>query len=225
MLGEFKKFVLRGNLLELAVAFILGVAFATVVTAFTNIILSFIAAIFGADVSFNHLTFTLNDTPIPYGTFITAVVSFLIVAWVLFLLVQAYNRPVTTVGRRSRSRQPAARTVRASSRRRVRQRPQFQRRPRASSPGHAGGCVPTGAGVTHHVRVRGHLVAAAAASAIVVISTVRGIGHRDNNHVPVEPTPRAEKVLLQASREAERVGAKNFVGVEQILLATLADED
>jgi large conductance mechanosensitive channel len=92
MLAEFKKFVLRGNLLELAVAFILGVAFATVVTAFTNIILSFIAAIFGADVSFDHLTFTLNDTPIPYGTFLTAVVSFLIIAWVLFLLVRAYNR-------------------------------------------------------------------------------------------------------------------------------------
>jgi large conductance mechanosensitive channel len=92
MLGEFKKFVMRGNLLELAVAFIIGVAFATVVTAFSNIILSLIAAIFGADVSFDHLTFTLNDTPIPYGAFLTAVVSFLIVAWVLFLLVQAYNR-------------------------------------------------------------------------------------------------------------------------------------
>jgi large conductance mechanosensitive channel len=92
MLGEFKKFVLRGNLLELAVAFIMGVAFASVVTAFTNIIMSFIAAIFGADVSFNQLTFMLNDTPIPYGAFLTAVVSFLIVAWVLFLLVQAYNR-------------------------------------------------------------------------------------------------------------------------------------
>lgn len=92
MLGEFKKFVLRGNLLELAVAFILGVAFATVVTAFTNIILSVIAAIFGAEVSFNHLTLTLNDTPVPYGTFLTAVVSFVIIAWVLFLLVQAYNR-------------------------------------------------------------------------------------------------------------------------------------
>src|SRR4029450_8926093 len=89
MLDEFKKFVMRGNLLELAVAFIMGVAFATVVTAFTNIVLSFIAAIFGADVSFNHLTFTLNDTPIPYGAFLTAVVSFLIVAWVLFFLVQA----------------------------------------------------------------------------------------------------------------------------------------
>ena len=92
MLAEFKKFVMRGNLLELAVAFILGVAFATVVTAFTNIILSLIAAIFGANVSFDHLTFSLNDTPIPYGAFLTAVVSFLIIAWVLFVLVQAYNR-------------------------------------------------------------------------------------------------------------------------------------
>jgi large conductance mechanosensitive channel len=92
MLAEFKKFVMRGNLLELAVAFILGVAFATVVTAFTNIVLSVIAAIFGADVSFDHLTLTLNDTPIPYGAFLTAVVSFLIIAWVLFVLVQAYNR-------------------------------------------------------------------------------------------------------------------------------------
>jgi large conductance mechanosensitive channel len=92
MLDEFKKFVMRGNLIELAVAFIMGVAFATVVTAFTNIVLSLIAAIFGADVSFNHLTFTLNDTPIPYGVFLTAVVSFLIIAWVLFLLIQAFNR-------------------------------------------------------------------------------------------------------------------------------------
>jgi large conductance mechanosensitive channel len=92
MLGEFKTFVMRGNLLELAVAFIMGVAFATVVTAFTNITLSFIAAIFGGSVSFNHLTFKVNDTPIPYGAFLTAVVSFLIIAWVLFLLVQAYNR-------------------------------------------------------------------------------------------------------------------------------------
>ena len=92
MLAEFKKFVMRGNLLELAVAFIMAVAFATVVTAFTNVILSIIAAIFGAEVSFSHLTLTLNDTPIPYGTFLTAVVSFLIIAWVLFFLVQAYNR-------------------------------------------------------------------------------------------------------------------------------------
>jgi large conductance mechanosensitive channel len=94
MLEEFKKFVERGNLLELAVAFIMGLAFAAVVAAFTNIILSLIAAIFGANASFDQLTFSLNGTPIPYGAFLTAILNFLIVAWVLFLLVRTYNRIV-----------------------------------------------------------------------------------------------------------------------------------
>ena len=92
MVDEFKKFVMRGDLLELAVAFIMGVAFATVVASFTDVILSLIGAIFGADANFDRLTFTVNDTPIPYGAFLTAVVSFLIIAWVLFLLIRAYNR-------------------------------------------------------------------------------------------------------------------------------------
>jgi len=92
MLEEFRKFVTRGNLVELAVAFIMGLAFAAVVTAFVNVVLSLIAAIFGSSVTFDQLTFTLNGTPIPYGTLLTAIVSFLIVAWVLFLLVKAYQR-------------------------------------------------------------------------------------------------------------------------------------
>jgi large conductance mechanosensitive channel len=92
MLDEFKKFVTRGNLVELAVAFIMGLAFAAVVTAFVNVVLSLIAAIFGSSVTFDQLTFTLNGTPIPYGTLLTAIVSFLVVAWVLFLLVKAYQR-------------------------------------------------------------------------------------------------------------------------------------
>jgi large conductance mechanosensitive channel len=92
MLGEFKRFVMRGNLVELAFAFILGLAFAGVVTAFTNVVLSFVAAIFGANASFDRLTFGLNGTPIPYGRFLSAVVNFLIVAWALFLLVKAYDR-------------------------------------------------------------------------------------------------------------------------------------
>jgi large conductance mechanosensitive channel len=92
MLEEFKKFVTRGSLVELAVAFITGLAFAAVVTAFVNVVLSLIAAIFGSSVTFDQLTFTLNGTPIPYGTLLTAIVSFLIVAWVLFLLVEAYQR-------------------------------------------------------------------------------------------------------------------------------------
>jgi len=92
MLEEFKRFITRGNLVDLAVAFIMGLAFAAVVTAFVNVILSIVAAIFGSNVSFDRLTLSLNGTPIPYGALLTAIVSFLIVAWALLLLVKAYQR-------------------------------------------------------------------------------------------------------------------------------------
>jgi large conductance mechanosensitive channel len=94
MLEGFKKFVSRGNLVDLAVGFILGVAFATLITSFVNVIMSLIAAIFGASVSFNQLTFTLNGTPIPYGAFLTALISFLIVAVALFVTITLYHRLV-----------------------------------------------------------------------------------------------------------------------------------
>jgi len=92
MLREFRDFISRGNLVELAVAFILGVAFAAVVLAFTNVVLSLIAAIFGTNVSFDRLTATVNGTPIPYGSFLTALANFIIIAFILFLIVKAYNR-------------------------------------------------------------------------------------------------------------------------------------
>jgi large conductance mechanosensitive channel len=91
MLKEFRDFVMRGNLIELAVALILALAFAAVVAAFTNVVLSLVAAIFGGDVSFNNLTFSVNGTPIPYGAFLTALFTFLVVAFILFLVVKAYN--------------------------------------------------------------------------------------------------------------------------------------
>jgi large conductance mechanosensitive channel len=92
MIREFKEFIAKGNLVDLAVAFILGIAFAAVVSAFANLILSLIGAAFGGDVTFNHLTASLNGTPIPYGALITAIVDFLIIAFALFLIVKAYNR-------------------------------------------------------------------------------------------------------------------------------------
>lgn len=92
MLNEFKAFVTRGNLIEIAVGLIMALAFTAVVTAFTDVLLSLVAAIFGGDVTFDQLTFTLNGTPIPYGAFLTAVTNFLIVAWILFLIVRAYQR-------------------------------------------------------------------------------------------------------------------------------------
>jgi large conductance mechanosensitive channel len=89
MLKDFKDFALRGNLLELAVAFVLGVAFAAVVTSFVDdIVMQLIAAIVGKP-DFSDLTFSIGDGVIRYGSFLTALVTFLIIAWVLFLIVKA----------------------------------------------------------------------------------------------------------------------------------------
>ena len=92
MINEFKAFALRGNLLELAVAFILGVAFAAVVQALVDgILMQLIAALVGQP-NFNSLAFDLGGTPIRYGAFLTALVSFLLIAFVLFWIVRAANR-------------------------------------------------------------------------------------------------------------------------------------
>lgn len=95
MIKEFKAFIMRGNLIEIAVAFIMGVAFGAVVTSFTNVVLGAISYVAGGDVSFDALGVhkgTSPDIVIPYGSFITAIVNFLIVALVLFMVVKAYNR-------------------------------------------------------------------------------------------------------------------------------------
>lgn len=92
MIQEFKGFVMRGNLLELATAFILGVAFASVVGVFTEgIIGGLIGAILGEQ-SWSSLNFDLNDSTIAVGDFIGEVINFVLVAFVLFLLIRAYNR-------------------------------------------------------------------------------------------------------------------------------------
>ena len=87
MLKEFRDFLLRGNLVTLAVAFVMGVAFAAVVTSFVNdLVMPVIAMIFGKP-EFNQLTFTINDAVFRYGTFLTAAVTFVAIAAAVFLLV------------------------------------------------------------------------------------------------------------------------------------------
>jgi large conductance mechanosensitive channel len=87
MLTEFKKFVLRGNVVDLAVAVVVGVAFTAVVTAFVaDLITPLIAAIFGKP-NFSNLTFTVNHSTFKYGSFINALLSFLIIATVVFFAV------------------------------------------------------------------------------------------------------------------------------------------
>jgi large conductance mechanosensitive channel len=87
VLSDFKKFILRGNVVDLAVAVVIGAAFTAVVTAFVkDFITPLIGAIFGTQ-NFNNLTFTVNHSQFNYGAFINALLSFLIVATVVFFAV------------------------------------------------------------------------------------------------------------------------------------------
>jgi large conductance mechanosensitive channel len=92
MLKEFRAFILKGNLVDIAVAFILALAFAAVVASFVaDIVTPIIAAIFRQP-DFSSLKIDIGESAISYGKFLNAVITFLIVAFVMFLIVKAYNR-------------------------------------------------------------------------------------------------------------------------------------
>lgn len=92
MLDEFKKFILRGNVLDLAVAVVIGTAFNAVVTAFVENIVMPIIGILGGEPTFDAYVATVNGSQIRYGTFLTAVVSFLIIAASLFVIVKSFQK-------------------------------------------------------------------------------------------------------------------------------------
>jgi large conductance mechanosensitive channel len=86
MLDDFKKFLLRGNVVDLAVAVVIGAAFAAIITAFTaGIITPLIGAIFSTD--FSQMDFTINGSTFNYGIIIDATIRFVITAAVIFFLV------------------------------------------------------------------------------------------------------------------------------------------
>jgi large conductance mechanosensitive channel len=87
MLKDFRDFLLRGNIVELAVAFVMGVAFAAVVNSLVNdLIMPIIAMIIGKP-DFSDLTFTINDAVFRYGAFITALITFAAIAAAVFFFV------------------------------------------------------------------------------------------------------------------------------------------
>ena len=99
MLIEFKNFLLRGNVIDLAVAFVIGAAFTAVVTSLVeNIFTPLIAAIFG-EPDFSNLTFTINDSVFRYGAFLNSVIAFVLIAAVVFFFVV---KPVNALIQRSR---------------------------------------------------------------------------------------------------------------------------
>lgn len=107
MLQEFKKFILRGNMVDLAVAVVVGGAFGAIVTSLvTNMITPLIAAI-GGQPDFSKLFFEINGSKFMYGNFINAVISFLLIATVLFFfVVQPINRLVAATSKKKTTEEP-----------------------------------------------------------------------------------------------------------------------
>ena len=96
-LKEFRDFLLRGNLITLAIAFVMGVAFAALVNSFvTNLVMPIIAAIVGKP-NFNDLTFTINKSVFTYGTFITDLIAFVAIAAAVFFFIV---KPVDMIKKR-----------------------------------------------------------------------------------------------------------------------------
>jgi large conductance mechanosensitive channel len=87
LLSEFRDFLVRGNLIELAVAFVMGLAFATVVNSLVNnLVMPVIAAIVGKP-SFRDLTFTIHKSVFQYGSFITDVIQFVSIGAAVFFFI------------------------------------------------------------------------------------------------------------------------------------------
>lgn len=95
---EFKAFALRGNVVDLAVAVIIGGAFQGIIKSLTDNILSPVIGLF-AKTDFNDLAVTILGVDIKYGAFITTVINFLIMALMIFLLVKGMNK-LSTLGRK-----------------------------------------------------------------------------------------------------------------------------
>jgi large conductance mechanosensitive channel len=106
---EFKQFLLRGNVVDLAVGVVIGVAFAAVVTAFVaDLLTPLIAAIFGSH-DFSGLSFTINGSRFLYGDFFNAAISFVTIAAAVFFFVV---RPVNALVARRKTEPPLDETTR-----------------------------------------------------------------------------------------------------------------
>jgi large conductance mechanosensitive channel len=98
MLGDFRKFILRGNVVDLAVGVIIGAAFGAVVAALVKDLITPIIAAIGGQPRFGGLSFTVNHSRFLYGDFINAVISFVLVAAaVFFFVVVPVNRVMASL--------------------------------------------------------------------------------------------------------------------------------
>ena len=98
--SEFKEFIMRGNVMDLAVAVIIGAAFQAIISSLVNDVFSPFIGLF-AKIDFKDWVFDINGVQIQYGSFLTALINFIIMAFVIFLLIKGINK-VMSIGKRLR---------------------------------------------------------------------------------------------------------------------------
>lgn len=92
MIKEFRDFIAKGNVMDLAVGIIIGAAFTAIVTSLVEDLINPMIGLFVGGLDFSALSFGFGEAQFMYGNFITAVINFLIIAFVVFMLVKAVNR-------------------------------------------------------------------------------------------------------------------------------------
>lgn len=98
MWSEFKAFISRGNVIDLAVAVVLGAAFTAIVTSLVDDIIMPVIGVLLGGVDFSSLAIQVGDATIAYGNFIQAVINFLLIALVLFFIIRAINHAQRITG-------------------------------------------------------------------------------------------------------------------------------
>jgi large conductance mechanosensitive channel len=107
--SDFKAFLLRGNLVDMAVGIVIGLAFAAVITAFVGDLITPLIAAIGGQPNFSTLSFTINKSHFLYGAFLNAVISFVVIAAVIFFFVV---KPVNALMARKKTQPPVDETTR-----------------------------------------------------------------------------------------------------------------
>ncbi|MFD1420264.1 large-conductance mechanosensitive channel protein MscL [Lactiplantibacillus songbeiensis] len=96
MIEEFKQFIARGNVIDLAVGVIIGSAFTGIVKSLTNNLINPLIGIFLGRIDLSNLKVTIGEATFKYGAFLNSIINFFIIALVVFLLVKAINKVVKT---------------------------------------------------------------------------------------------------------------------------------
>jgi len=109
MLKDFKTFLLRGNVVDLAVGIVIGAAFGAVITAFVAAFLTPLIAIMAGKADLSRLTFSAGGSAFPYGAFLNALIAFVLIAAAVFFLVV---RPVNRLAEQRRTETPVEATTR-----------------------------------------------------------------------------------------------------------------